>query len=176
MGDLTVIQNACTVQLTSGKNALVDESDFDFVSSVHWYFTPSSPPTSGRGYAVRSTMCRGVRTPVRLHRILMGNPAGMEVDHKNGDSRDDRRENLRVCTVLENRRNIRKILGRSGFKGVNHVGDDSLAKPWRVSVRRKHVGYFATAEEAARAYDAKAIELFGEFAATNADIFGEWTS
>jgi hypothetical protein len=94
------------------------------------------------------------------------------VDHINGNGLDNRKENLRVVTVVENARNSRgKVRSRkSQYKGVSFcIGRKS---PWRATIEagghgQKHLGYFSTEEEAARAYDQAAAEVFGEFAFLN---------
>jgi hypothetical protein len=93
------------------------------------------------------------------------------VDHKNGDKLDNRRENLRICTIAENIRNSKTSTKKgktSRYKGVYWVG---RIKKWvaRIHVDRKglHVGVFTDEAEAARAYDVAARQHFGEFARTN---------
>lgn len=118
----------------------------------------------GRLYVRRS---RGDRR--LLHRALT-NPARNElVDHRNRDGLDNRDENLRVCNNNDNSRNQGKFRGASKFKGV-HLGPRRSG--WVVGLgiegRTKYIGYFHDQIEAARAYDAAAIEHFGEFALTNA--------
>lgn len=91
------------------------------------------------------------------------------IDHKNGDRFDCRRENLRKTTDRNNTKSRWKprANSKSGLKGV------SWEKPsWVVYVitdgARLRVGKFKDKYDAARAYDAKALELHGEFAVTNA--------
>ena len=96
-------------------------------------------------------------------------PAGLEIDHKNGQRHDNRISNLRLATHRQNMANSRSRQNNtSGFKGV------SLFKPtgrWMayivVNYKRIYLGYFSHAEDAARAYDDAAREHFGEFARTN---------
>lgn len=104
-----------------------------------------------------------------LHRWLIGAEKGQYVDHKNGDKTDNRRSNLRLCTQGFNLAN-KNLSSRntSGYKGVSW---DKQRSKWRSRVikNRKyyHCGFHVSAELAARAYDAKARELFGEFASLN---------
>jgi|7_EtaG_2_1085326.scaffolds.fasta_scaffold00638_21 hypothetical protein len=113
-----------------------------------------------------------------MHRVIMDPPKGMDIDHKNGDTLDNRKENLRICTRSQNCQN--KKLRRdsaSGYKGVYKVKSGNLKKSFNAYVgdpetfypNKRHInlGYYATAQEAARARDKKAKELFGEFAYLN---------
>lgn len=104
-----------------------------------------------------------------MHREIMVAPSGQYVDHVNGNKLDNRRENLRMCSNSQNMANRRAPrVNRSGFKGVHFFKRDGT---WRAAItqdyKTKHIGYYATPEEAARAYDIKARELFGEFAQLN---------
>ena len=81
---------------------------------------------------------------------------------------DNRRANLRLCTLAENMRNRRGNLGRDLPKGVTW---QPHCNKYKASIgcdgAPKHIGYYDDPIEAARAYDRKAIELFGEFARLN---------
>lgn len=95
-----------------------------------------------------------------------------EVDHKNGVRNDNRWENLRICSRAENGKNQSLfVTNTSGFKGVyfNKVRGMWLAQIL-VDKRRRSIGYYASAEEGARAYDKEAQAHFGEFARTNASM------
>jgi hypothetical protein len=105
---------------------------------------------------------------VFMHREILYAPKDKVVDHINHNGLDNRRENLRLVTIEQNVWNTRKQrrLTASRYKGVTlHKGQ------WRsVIYRRKkqiHLGYFDTEETAAKAYDVKAKELFGEYACLN---------
>lgn len=103
---------------------------------------------------------------VQLHRWIMDAKPGQVVDHINGDRMDNRRENLRLCTVAQNIRNQKPRASRSGLKGVF-----KKRGRWQASYtfegKKIYIGNFSTPEEAARAYDAAAREAFGEFALLN---------
>ena len=120
---------------------------------------------------------------VQLHRIVAevflnaGKPltSQQEIDHRkhaDGSHYQDRLENLRICNRSENNRNHRlSSRNTSGLKGVCWSKKSSkwLAQI-TVSGKLQYLGYFATPEAAAQAYDAAAIQHFGEFALTNAKI------
>lgn len=111
----------------------------------------------------------GVRKQIKLHRLILPAPAGCHIDHINGDGLDNRRQNLRIVTPQMNQANSRKRTeGTSRFKGVCW---HSQGKKWRASIvinnRQIHLGLFTDEIEAARAYDKKALELFGEHACLN---------
>lgn len=105
---------------------------------------------------------------VSLHRLIMQPPPRLVVDHINGNTLDNRRANLRVCTNAENIRNSRINTGSSRFKGVYY---DKAKARWKAQIgydnQRFHIGFYATEEEAAIAYDLKANELFGQYAHLN---------
>lgn len=102
---------------------------------------------------------------VKLHKIIL-DKKGRIVDHKNRNRLDNRRENLRYCTGLQNRYNCKVYKNsKSGFKGIYF--DKDRNKPWRAAInfnyKNIHIGRFKTKEEAVAVRQAKAKELFGEF-------------
>lgn len=105
---------------------------------------------------------------VYLHRAIMGFP-DKSVDHVNQVKSDNRRVNLRLATTSQNRANI-TVRGdnTSGFKGVSW---HKITKKWRADItvnkKQSYIGSYKTKEEAAKAYNRKALEIFGEFAALN---------
>lgn len=89
------------------------------------------------------------------------------IDHKDRDCTNNKIENLRSATRSEQQVNKRlSSQNTSGYRGVS-FRKQVKAKPWRATVGDIHLGYYATAEEAARAYDEKALEVYGEFACLN---------
>lgn len=155
-----------TVPLTKGYVAVVDDDACDIVASRSWHAAVGG---DGRVYAAgRRPGGRG--SPIeRLHRLLVGATAGQLVDHRNGDTLDDRKSNLRITSATGNARNTCRHRGNaSGLKGVYY---DAARAKWQAQIcadgRKTALGRFATAEEAARAYDAAALALHGEFARLN---------
>lgn len=104
-----------------------------------------------------------------MHRYLMGDPTGLEVDHINLDTLDNRRSNLRVATRSQNAANRRRQSNNSsGYKGVSW---NKERKKWHayICVGRKHItlGRFNSIVQAARAYNDAALTFFGEYAKLN---------
>jgi hypothetical protein len=152
--------------LTRGLKALIDAADLELVGRFRWHAYTQS---SGRNY-VRSCPKRG--TQLHLHRVILGAQDGYVVDHANGNSLDNRRSNLRLCTVQENCRNKSayrdRKLAAGSYLGVSlSCGGNFQAQLRRGDGASVNLGVFAQAEDAARAYDAAAVEHFGEFAALN---------
>jgi HNH endonuclease/AP2 domain len=99
---------------------------------------------------------------IRLHRFITDCPKGKVVDHINGNGLDNRRENLRICTHVENMNNMhKKNCGKySDFRGVSfHKPSNLWVSNIQVNNKRIHVGYFKTEEEAIEATK-KAREIY----------------
>jgi len=155
------------ILLTQGFFAIVDDADFESANKYKWGARINRE--TGTVYAQRQIRNGLSKETILLHRFISAAQGNFEVDHKNGNGLDNRRENLRVCTKVNNIRNQRKQKNNStGFKGVSW---DKPMKKFRaqitVSYKRIHLGYFDSAEDASRAYDAAARKYFGEFARTN---------
>ncbi len=148
------------IPLTRGKYAVVDAADYERVASFNWYASIAG----NRVYARCSIDGRSIF----LHRLLTNAPKGMVVDHIDHDGLNDRQSNLRVCTFQQNLHNSRPYGKSSRFHGVCW---DKAGRRWVVYIchngRSRFVGQFTDEIEAARAYDRKAYELFGEYAYLN---------
>lgn len=149
-----------------GRVALVDRADFDLVNNYTWWVVARG---ESRLYAAgRLKGSSAERSPVYMHRVILGFPKGMPIDHINHDGLDNRRSNLRVATAQENTRNARKHYTKnSQYKGVIRRTTKSWLARIVVDGKRIHLGAFPTEKEAARAYNRAASELFGEFAFLN---------
>lgn len=155
------------IPLTRGLVTLVDKSDRALVEQSRWKARPATSTGGGSCgfYACKSRSDGGKDTTIYLHRFLMGATRGQIVDHINGDKLDNRRANLRFCTASENASN-RAFTSASGFRGV-HRRQFRWVALITVSGSRFRIGSFATAQEAAKAYDAAAQQHFGRYAILN---------
>lgn len=133
---------------------------------------PFSWRSDSTNYLKTSVFENGKQTTLNLARVVLGVKGKEVVDHINGNPLDNRCSNLRICNTSQNIANSKKRKDNtSGFKGVTWQGNRYGKKNWSANIgyrgKRLYIGRFYTAVDAAKAYNAKAIELFGEFAKIN---------
>ena len=158
------------IPTTRGFVALVDEVDAALVAGYSWHVAISGEEPNVQRYAHAHIPGSGSGgSNIKMHRLIMGAPPRMDVDHRDHDGLNNRRENLRLATRSQNMANGRiRPDNTSGFRGVTW---DVERGAWRAQImvagRKSFLGRFPSAEEAARAYDAAVLEAFGEFATLN---------
>ena len=144
------------VPLTKGQFALISKEDKGKIEGIRWYCLSS-------GYAKNDNVGS-------MHQVILPPEKGMHIDHKNLNKLDNRRENLRQCLLCQNRYNYaaHRNSASSMYKGVSW---NKKRKRWVVYIAYKgrdyNLGRFQSEDDAARAYNKKAAELFGEFAYLN---------
>lgn len=149
---------------SAGDSFIFDKDDLVLARSYTWKVNPY-------GYAA----AKENKKTLIFSRLLLAAGDGEFVDHINGDTRDNRKENLRLASKLENQRNMRiPIHNSSGYKGVSYRTDRGKYRAY-ISIHNRlvHLGYFEKAEEAAHAYDEAARFFYGEFACVNFPQMGE---
>ena len=148
----------------NGNSFIFDSQDLPLAKKHYWYI-------DDYGYAVAKVN----RKTVRFTRILLGVSENEVVDHINGNTKDNRRCNLRIASRRENQGNMRlPTHNTSGFKGVSFRKDRGKYRAYiSINNRIKHLGYYDTPEDAARAYDEAARFYFAEFACVNFPRPGE---
>lgn len=156
------------IVLSKGHVALVDAADFAWLSQWDWRINS--------GYAYRRELVDGTRRRLWMHRVILDAPEGQPVDHASGDTLDNRRSNLRICTPQQNSWNGKQRSTVQPYKGVSR--EPSSPHIWRARIcvdgRLMRVGTYDDARDAARAYDIAALHHFGEFARLNLpDAVGE---
>jgi hypothetical protein len=139
---------ATVIELTKGYAAIIDAEDAERVASHRWY-------ASGSGHRVYG-MRNADDTTRLLHRFILNTPEGVHVDHINGNTLDNRKANLRLCTHAENMANR-----RSDPSKCSGAWFDNRKGLWRAEIRRlgtrRRLGYFKTKQEAEDAYQAAAL-------------------
>lgn len=141
---------------------LVDDDKLYLLSKYHWY----TPKTNRNTIYAMAYIDRKI---VLLHRLIMGAKPGQIVDHINGNGLDNRRSNLRFASRSQNKANTSKYKNNtSGYKGVIYDKDRNC---WRAQIsingKCKKLTRHRDIIDAAKAYDDKAKEVFGEYAKTN---------
>lgn len=150
------------VPLTHGKVAVIDAADAPLVAGRNWQATPKRRP-----YAMRHGIVDGRKRTIWMHRVFIDVPPGLFVDHIDGDELNNRRSNLRICTVRQNAMNRRTYSNNTtGRKGVSVFGNRFRAAI-RVEGRTISLGLHTTVAEAAMAYEAAASRYYGPFARPN---------
>jgi hypothetical protein len=154
------------IPLSQGYFAIVDDDDYPYLSKYSWFAYVKEYGV----YAIRNYKDKdGRHTTIRMHREVARTPKGLCTDHRNRNTLDNRKENLRIATKQQNGRNRSKIkVTQSRYKGVSL---QECNKRWLASIsimkKRISIGWYDSEIEAAKAYDAKAKELFGEWARPN---------
>lgn len=150
------------IPLTKGMFALIDEEDFELVSPYKWYTRQVE-----RTHYANSKNGK----LIIMHRLIMGiTDPKVQLDHRNRNGLDNRKDNLRIATNSQNTCNRAPYKNRSSlFKGVYF---DKKANKWASQIRpigmkTKHIGYFVNEIDAALAYNKAAIQYHGEFAYLN---------
>lgn len=151
------------IKLENSNNEFeIDEADYLLVKPFLWY----------EKFCIEYNLCYAEtkidNKSISLHRFLLNSPQG-HIDHIDGNGLNNRRNNLRLCTVSQNQMNRRKRKQlTSRYKGVYWDND---IKKWRAEIYfegKKHVlGRTSSENEAARLYNKKAKEFFKEFAKEN---------
>jgi len=153
--------------MSQPRYAKVDAADYKRLKRYEWV----ADKNGNRFYVRRHIPAgKGKEKLIYLHQEIIDVPKGMIIDHINHDAMDNRRSNLRAATHSQNMWNKSKQRGNytSIYKGVAWY---QKTGKWRVRIyyngKEILIGYFDDEKAAAMAYDAKAKELFGEFAAPN---------
>ena len=150
------------VALSKGYYTIIDKEDAEKVNQFSWFYQ--------NGYAMLRTY-EGVgkkRKAIYLHRFINNTPPDKHTDHINGNTLDNRKKNLRTCTIQQNTHNQKVRKGVSKYKGVNYIKETGRwAANIKINMKRIHLKSYKTEEEAALAYNKAAKKYHKEFARLN---------
>jgi hypothetical protein len=161
----------CKIPLTHDRFAKVDPEDYLWLAQFRWCCKLGRDTC----YAVRHIQVRGRTKRIHMHRQIMDTPKGLVCDHINHDGLDNRRRNCRNCTREQNNANRRKRATGHGSRAPSsqYLGVSYCRKrqKWVAYIKRhgrsKFLGQYDEPEPAARAHDAAAWALWGEYACLN---------
>lgn len=157
------------IKAGSGRAAFVDDSDFDLVNSHNW-----QSHSHRRTFVVhrkrKMTDPQDLPKKIYLHRFILNAKKGQIIDHKDGNSLNNQKSNLRFCTNAENARNSRSRIGAtSRFLGVSkhRTNRAKWVAQYQEYGKSYHIGIYESEVEAALAYNVAASFAFREFARLN---------
>lgn len=155
------------IPLTQGKFALVDEIDYEYLIQWKWCIT-------NFGYAVRRNCSKRNPKPslILMHLVIakrMGLDTSNDIDHKDRNKADNRRKQLRSATRSQNTGNEElRSTNTSGFRGVSwHAARQKWRARITINGKEKHLGLFASKEDAAKRFNKESKKHFGEYAWLN---------
>jgi hypothetical protein len=152
-----------------GLITIVDAADAPRVTKYSWHARRARDKDGEKFYAVAMVTSGGISRATRLQRFLLNAPKGKWVDHKNGLTLDNRRQNLRLCDPWQNAHN--STLQKNNTSGFRGVSWNKQAKKWQATIRcngkSRYLGRFDDPSIAAMVYDREARLHCGEFASLN---------
>lgn len=159
--------------LKNGTVTQIDDEDMDLVSPHGWCSSHQRRVNRTATYIIGRIKFDGVKKSIGLHRFIIQHHAGRLltreeiIDHINGDTLDNRKQNLRIVTHSQNKANTARRSGKGLPKGVTHsrygkIRKDGLPR-YIASFGGKHLGTFLTPEAASAAYVKAAEAKWGDY-------------
>lgn len=152
------------IKIVSGEFVLVDAEDFETLNKHKWYKTKNSKARPDRQQYIATTILPKIT--VFMHRMVMKTPKGLETDHIDGNTFDNRKSNLRICTKAENQRNAK--LRKDSTTGLKGILWHRARKRWIARIRHNgksiHLGTFINKDDARKARHEAEKKYHGEFA------------
>lgn len=149
------------IKLTQNQVALVSDEDFERVNAVSWRaFLNYKTWYAATGQSRDGSL-------VYMHQFIF--PCQKFIDHKDGNGLNNQRENLQPCSHSQNiAKGRQRTTNKTGLNGVSwHKASKKYVAQICHNYQKLHLGTFESMTDAARAYDKKASELFGQFARLN---------
>jgi len=149
-----------------GLSVEVDDEDVPFITRHTWYIDKEDARIGGLYYFVTNMYTDGKRVKQKMHRLLAGciSCDCKTVDHKDGNTLNNTKKNLRICTPKENSRNAKTpVNNTSGKKGVS-IRNNRFCANIKIDNKTVYIGTYDTIEEAYNEYCRMATKHFGDFA------------
>lgn len=137
------------------------ECDKDLVDKYTWYIS--------QGYVTTNVKIDDKPRTKQLHRLIMGEPEGKQIDHIDGNPLDNTRVNLRECDMCDNMKNQGRYKNNtSSYSGVSW---HKHRKKWHATIsytkKRIHLGYYMSLDDAINARKKAEKKYYGEFTRQN---------
>ena len=132
------------IRLSQGKEAVVDDKDFEFLNKNKWYCWSFG----GMLYAARTIEVFGKSKSILMHRVICNSPKGSITDHIDGNGLNNQRSNLRVASSRVNQRNQSRHRASPTALGTTH----HKSGKYQAQARGKYLGLFDTEQEAHTAF------------------------
>jgi hypothetical protein len=136
------------ISLSQGKKVMVDDEDYDFLMQWKWYCNKA-------GYAVRENYTgmkdgKRIRRTIRMHRLINKTPEELETDHIDGNTLNNRKENLRNVAHSKNMFNLK--VADNNSSGHSGISWHKETKKWRAYINLKgkqiYLGLYNNIEDA----------------------------
>jgi hypothetical protein len=160
--------------INSNKVALIDEEDADLIKGYAWWEHAASP-TLSYAYGIKLPRQRSGERIVKMHRLILGVKSTKNIiDHVDDNGLNNCKSNLQIITTAQNQQKSRynpdniPRKKHTKFRGVSYLGWHGKYLAYiNCNGKREFLGYYNTAEEAAKVRDKRAKELHGKFARLN---------
>lgn len=150
------------IELTQDQYALVDDEDFEYLSQWKWFAHWSDFTQSF--YAQRMDGKFPNRKVIVMARVIMNTPEGMKCDHKNHNTLDNRKNNLRNATNTQNNMNSRTYKNNKlEEKHICKLPDGRYKVQIYKGGKRVFSREFSTLESAISERDLQVQKFHGEF-------------
>ena len=149
------------IKLPLGLKLKIDNDDYERLNLNKRKFGLVVTPD---GYRYPTCNDGNGRGTFYLHRLILKAPKGLIIDHKNRNTLDCRKINLRLATHSQNNANQKRRSNRTGYQGVQPNGSLGYSARIKKDGIEYYIGQYRTAKEASEAYNMKAKEFFGDFA------------
>lgn len=146
------------IELSKNQYTIVDDDDYEKLSKYKWYL-------GANRYAVRTKWGKPPKM-IYMHREILGYKGVLVVDHIDGNGLNNQKNNLRIITQQLNvmNRTTLNTNNTSGFRGISYLKSGKRIKRWTARIpfngKKINLPYFATKEEAVRAWEIKYKQLY----------------